>query len=100
MELLCLYQPKDIQAGSANMTLKTLKLSWGEATSAETKIYVDASIYNPNNYPITIKKINYAMEMNGIRTGEGVAYNQAVIEAKTDRNVSFTANMNNTMLND
>jgi len=40
------------------------------------------------------------MEMNGIRMGEGMVYNQTVIEAKTDRNVSFTANMNNTMLND
>jgi len=56
MELLGLNQPKNINVGSANMTLKTLKLSWGEATSAETKIYVDASIYNPNNYPIIIKR--------------------------------------------
>jgi LEA14-like dessication related protein len=88
------------QAGSANMTLKALNLSWGEATSAKTKIYVDASIYNPNNYPITIKEVNYTMEMNGIRMGEGVAYNQTVIEAKTDRNVSFTAIVNNTMLSD
>jgi LEA14-like dessication related protein len=100
MELLGLNQPKDIQAGSANMTLKALKLSWGEATSVETKIYVDASIYNPNNYPITIKEVNYTMEMNGIRMGEGVAYNQTVIEAKTDGNVSFTAIMNNAMLSD
>jgi LEA14-like dessication related protein len=100
MELLGLNQPKDIQAGSANMTLKALKLSWGEATSVETKIYVDASIYNPNNYPITIKKVNYTIEMNGIRMGEGDAYNQTVIEAKTDGNVSFTAIVNNTMLSD
>jgi LEA14-like dessication related protein len=100
MELLGIKQPRDIQAGPATMTLKVLTLTWGKATSAQTEINSEASIYNPNSYPITIKKINYTIEMNDIRMGEGVAYNQAVIEAKTDRNVSFTAIMNNTMLSD
>jgi LEA14-like dessication related protein len=100
MELLSIKQPRDIQAGPATMTLKVLTLTWGKATSAQTEINGKALIYNPNSYPITIKEMNYAIEMNDVKIGEGVIYNQTVIEAKTDKNVSFTAIMNNAMLSD
>jgi LEA14-like dessication related protein len=100
MELLSIKQPTDIQAGPATMTLKVLTLTWGKATSAQSEINGETSIYNPNSYPITIKKINYTIEMNDVKMGEGVIYNQTVIEAKTDKNVSFTAIMNNAMLSD
>ena len=101
LELLNIRQPRDLRAGPTTLTLKSLNLTWGEVTSVQTKINSNAVIYNPNNYPITIKKINYTIEMNGIKMGEGEAkYNSTVLEAKTDNNVWFMAIMNNTMLDD
>jgi LEA14-like dessication related protein len=101
LELLNIRQPRDLRAGSTTLTLKSLNLTWGEVTSVQTKINNNAVIYNPNRYPITIKKINYTIEMNGIKMGEGEAkYNSTALEAKTDNNVWFRAIMNNAMLDD
>ena len=101
LELLNIKQPKDLRAGPATFTLKSLNLTWGEVTIVQTKINNNAVIYNPNSYPITIKKINYTIEMNGIKMGEGGAkYDPTALEAKRDNNVSFTTIMNNAMLED
>ncbi|RJS89054.1 hypothetical protein CW700_05805, partial [Candidatus Bathyarchaeota archaeon] len=101
MGLLNIKQPRDIQAGKATtMTLRALTLTWGKATSAQTEINIEASIYNPNSYSIVIKQINYTIEMNGVKMGEGVTYTQTTLEAKTDKSISFTAIMNNAMQDD
>lgn len=101
LELLNIRQPRDVRAGPATLTLKSLNLTWGEVTSVQTKINNNAVIYNPNSYPITVKKINYTIEMNGIKMGEeGAKCNSTALEAKIDNNVWFTAIMNNTMLDD
>lgn len=99
LELLNIKESKDIIVGSDTLTLKSLTLAWGEVTSAQTEINNGGVIYNPNSYPITIKKINCTIEMNGIKIGEGSTYNPTALEAKTDSNISFTAILNNTMLN-
>jgi len=101
LELLTIKQPRDIRVGPATLTLKSLALTWGEVTLVQTEINNEAVIYNPNSYPITIKKINYTIEMNGIKMGEEEAkYNPTALEAKTDSNMLFTSIMNNAMLDD
>jgi len=99
LELLSSKEPKDVRVGSATLTLKSLNLTWGEVTLVQTEIDNNAVIYNPNGYPITIKKINYTIEMNGVKMGEGATHNIITLEAKTDNKVSFTSALNNTMLN-
>lgn len=100
-ELLTVKQPRDIRVSSAILTLESLTLTWGEVTSEDTEIKNEAVIYNPNDYRITIKKINYTIEMNDITMGEGIAeHDPTALEAKTDSNVFFTTNMNNAMLED
>jgi LEA14-like dessication related protein len=101
LELLNIRQPRELRVGPTTLILKSLNLTWGEITSVQTKINSNAVIYNPNSYPVTIKKINYTIEMNGIKMGEGRAkYDSIVLEAKIDNNVWFVAVLNNTMLDD
>lgn len=98
LELLSTKEPKEIKVGPATLTLRSLTLNWSEVTSAQTKIENNAVLYNPNSHPITITKIDYTIEMNDVKVGEGSMYNPIILEAKTDSNVSFTAILNNTML--
>ena len=101
LELLNIRHPRDLRAGPTTLTLKSLNLTLGEVTSVQTKLNCNAVIYNPNSYPITLKRINYTIEMNGIKMGEGGdKYNSTVLEAKIDNNVWFMAIMNNAMLDD
>lgn len=100
LELLNLQEPKDIRVGPTTVTLKSLTLNWSEVTTAQTEINNLAIIYNPNSYPITITKINYTVEMNDVKMGEGTSYNPIALEAKTHSNLSFTAVLNNAVLNE
>jgi LEA14-like dessication related protein len=100
LELLDIKKQRDITVGTTALTLKSLTLTWGEVSSAQTEINNRIVIYNPNSYQVTIKEINYTIMMNHIKMGEGILYNPIVLEAKTETNISFPAILNNSMLDE
>jgi len=97
LDLLKIQEP-NIRVGPYALMSKNLTSTWGKVSSIQTEINNDIVIHNPNEYPVGITAINYTIEMNGIKMGEGIVYNLTVLGAKKDDNLSFTSILNNAML--
>lgn len=56
--------------GEPFLSVTRTRASWGEATPEKTPLTLSASIHNPNDDPIVLSKIGYAVAMNDVTLTE------------------------------
>lgn len=98
LDLLSNHESEYVRVGPRTLTLKSFTLTWGEVTSLQTQINGSAVVYNPNNHSIMITTTSYIIEINDIRLEKDFTPTPIALEPKVDTNISFTATLDNTML--
>jgi len=93
-------QAETIIIGPTEIVLKSLTSSWGRITSEEIEINHEAVIYNPNQYPIPMTKIEYEIYANNIRIGGGSTHNPIILGAGKDTVIQLTTVLDNTLLDE
>lgn len=70
---------------------------WGESNLNRTAIVIDFYVYNPKSYAIPISRLNYTIEMNDVRVGQGENTEEQLLapkEVTQIRTVTYIDNQN------
>lgn len=92
--------PQKINAGPITLTINSIESHWGEVSKDYTEIITLATIHNDNLIPVTITKLNYLVEMNGIKIGEGSSDVATIIQPKSGATLTFATKLDNKMLDE
>lgn len=92
--------PKKISVGPITLTVKSTKSYWGNVNEDHTEIITMATIHNDHIVPVPITKIQYLVEMNGIRLAEGSSNVATVIQPNSEATLTFITKLDNRMLDE
>ncbi|WP_226004518.1 LEA type 2 family protein [Natrinema salinisoli] len=101
LEPLQTTEPREFQAGGQPVfVVNETDARWGNATAERTPIDASATVTNPTSLPIPITEVRYAVRLNGIRVGEGVASERTVLPANSTRTLAANATIDNDRLDE
>jgi LEA14-like dessication related protein len=92
---LCIRGP---EVGPEKPKIVDISHSWGRVTATSTEVKSKAVVYNPNNFPIWFKRIDYTINMNDIPMGVGRSEERVELAPNANTTVYFETTLDNTKL--
>ncbi|MDF9744948.1 LEA type 2 family protein [Natrinema salsiterrestre] len=92
LEPLRLTERREVRAGGQLLfVVNETDAQWGTATTNRTPIDASATVTNPTPIPIPITEVRYAVRLNGVPVGQGVAGEQTLLPPNSTRTLAATA---------
>jgi LEA14-like dessication related protein len=92
-------KPQEVGVG-VKFTIKSTKSYWGKVSEADTEIVTLATIYNDNPMSISVTRLDYLVDMNGIKLAEGSSDVATVIQPRSEVTLTLITKLDNKMLDE
>lgn len=101
LEPLRTDQRREVEAaGRTMLVVEETDARWGDATANRTPVEAEAVVTNPTGIPIPITEIEYAIRLNDVVVGQGVAAERTVIEPDSTRTIETEMVVDNSELDE
>jgi LEA14-like dessication related protein len=95
--------PETFEAGEpvpVKITLKSLSGFWGEVTQGYTEVNLVAVVHNDNAYPLSLPRMTYDTEVNGIKFASGESEIDQLLPPNSDSTLNGVITLDNQQLAD
>ena len=91
----CTFLKQMVGLGVMKPTVRLESVSFQKITHNSVQLLVHLSVYNPNEFEVTLSKMNYQIEINDVLVGQGLREEQVTFPPESkQQNIRLPLNLN------